>query len=507
MKVKNTAAGEGSWYVYSSPLVHGQCLPVTHGLPLPVLTRSEGESPKLQEGEKLKSLLIHRFGCWFSRGSRLGCGGLGVKTRVDFKSWNLTWKMPKISAEKKQFLMRFKPQVLVQAWHGILPQRGSADVGSACTDRSTWRVQAKMKMQGTKQQQLGHRPLLIPPCLPSLLPHQVCLWSNKPWDNGPQRRRAEGQELMSDSAWRQPGYAVNPVHDRRKTEEGKLCQSCITGKTKAGSSTRFERTLINRADRWSPVVPRPYENPFPFLACQSLFHSLPLSELVSHCALHRRFCSLADSSTHSREVSQAGASSHQPVCLSSPFTCCLFSIYTQRAHPLARPFACFVRGDGDANARKCMLSVICATRFSPPGYLPCIMYLILSYSDLGPEISSKGKSKFKSCRCAWEWLGQKKGPSSCGSCFATSPFQCFGQTPLSPRGGGGEVCLYSCTHREELPSAFIRKALAPQCKRFFCLLVKDSASGYNCRRQTNPLQHLCRLGCPSEKRVAVSRKN
>lgn len=134
------------------------------------------------------------------------------------------------------------------------------------------------------------------------------------------------------------------------------------------------------------------------------------------------------------------------------------------------------------------------------------LYLVLPYSDFGPKINSKEKSKFRSCMCAYEWLGQKKGLSWSGSFFATSPLQHFAQIPLSP-GGGGEVCLYSCTHSEELSSSFIRKALVPQCKRFSCLLVKDSLLGCYCRRQTNPLQHLCRLECPSERTVAVSRKN
>lgn len=43
--------------------------------------------------------------------------------------------------------------------------------------------------------------------------------------------------------------------------------------------------------------------------------------------------------------------------------------------PLARPFACFVRGDGDANVRKCILSIICATRFSTSGLFT--LYLVL----------------------------------------------------------------------------------------------------------------------------------
>lgn len=91
--------------------------------------------------------------------------------------------------------------------------------------------------------------------------------------------------------------------------------------------------------------------------------------------------------------------------------------------------------------------------------------------------------------------------------FFLCPWQCFGQTPLSPGGGGGEVCLYSCKHSEELWSAFIRKALVLQCKRFFCPLVSDSPSGCYSRRQRNPPQHFSRLECPSERIVAVSRKN
>ena len=114
----------------------------------------------------------------------------------------------------------------------------------------------------------------------------------------PHRGRAEGKGLMFHSARRQSGYAVIPAHDRRKREEGKLCQTCIMDKAKAGSSTRLERTLINRVDRWSPVVPNPHENPFSFLVCRSLLHSLPLPELANCCTLHRRFNSLADSTIH-----------------------------------------------------------------------------------------------------------------------------------------------------------------------------------------------------------------
>lgn len=69
------------------------------------------------------------------------------------------------------------------------------------------------------------------------------------------------------------------------------------------------------------------------------------------------------------------------------------------------------------------------------------------------------------------------------------------------------MCLYSCKRSEELWSAFIRKALVLQCKRFFCPLVSDSPSGCYSRRQRNPPQHFSRLECPSERIVAVSRKN
>lgn len=101
--------------------------------------------------------------------------------------------------------------------------------------------------------------------------------------------------------------------------------------------------LMNRADGWPPLVPHPYENPLPSLVCQSLSHSLPASELVSHCALHSRFSSLADSATHSPEVSQARASPHQPVCLSPPFICCLLSIHTQGAHSPCQTICMFCK--------------------------------------------------------------------------------------------------------------------------------------------------------------------
>lgn len=68
------------------------------------------------------------------------------------------------------------------------------------------------------------------------------------------------------------------------------------------------------------------------------------------------------------------------------------------------------------------------------------LYLVLPYSDLGPEINSKGKSKFKSCRCACEWLGQKEGLSWPGSFFAHDSVL---DKPLCPQEAVEERCV--CT--------------------------------------------------------------
>lgn len=149
--MKNTAVGEGLWYGCGSPLVHAQFLSMTHDLPFPALIRSESESPKMTEGEK-KSLLIHTFGHWLSRGSGMGGGGVGTKTRLDSRSWSLTSSVLRDFCRESQFPVRFtpsnlKPAVPVQAWGRVLPQRGSAVDGSLCADRSNWRVQAKMKLE------------------------------------------------------------------------------------------------------------------------------------------------------------------------------------------------------------------------------------------------------------------------------------------------------------------------------------------------------------------------
>lgn len=212
------------------------------------------------------------------------------------------------------------------------------------------------KGQNSNSAGLDHTPLLIFPCLPPLLLYQLNLPSNstKPWENGRGRalasRRTEGKGLMFHNARRQPGYAVIPAHDRRK-RGGKLCQTCIMDKAKAGSSARFGRTLINRVDRWSPMVPNPHENPFCFLVCLSVSHSLPLPEPVSRCSLHRSFSSLAE-----RFLMQE----HHLISLfaSLPLSSHLFSIHIWRTHPLARPFACFVIGAYGANVRKRTLSII-----------------------------------------------------------------------------------------------------------------------------------------------------
>lgn len=126
---------------------------------------------------------------------------------------------------------------------------------------------------------------------------------------------------------------------KKNRKEGKLCQTCIMNKAKVGSSTRFERTLINGVDRWSLMVPHLHEKFFSFFVCQSLSHSLPLSEPVSCWTLHRMFSSLADSTTHERFLRQEYHLITLSICLTSPFISRLFSIHIQRTHLLARPFA------------------------------------------------------------------------------------------------------------------------------------------------------------------------
>lgn len=245
----------------------------------------------------------------------------------------------------------------------------------------------RWKWEVTKQQQWGAWPhATSDPSLPPItaaVPAKHALIINQAlgeWQGqSTHKGRAEGKGLMLHSAWRQSGYAVIPAHDRKKKEEGKLCQTFITDKGKAGSSTRFERTLINRVDRWSPVVPHPHENLFPFLVCQflpipCLLQSWQVTALFTEFSLVLLFTEkvVFGRQYHSRELSEARASSHQ-LCLSTPFISYLSSIHIQRTNTLARPFACLVIGVDGTNVRKCMLAIIYVTHYLPPGYLPCIM--------------------------------------------------------------------------------------------------------------------------------------
>lgn len=333
--------------------------------------------------------------------------------------------------------------MLLQAWHGILPQCVSAIDGSVCTGRSNWRVQAKMKMTGDKTATVdssatSHFWSLT--CSHHCCHTKCSLSVNQalvgalPLEGKSRRARVNVRQCL-----RQCGYAVIPAHSR---EEGKLCQSCIIDKAKTGSSTRIERTLINRADRWSPVVPHTYENPFPFLVCQSLCHSLPLSELVNHCAFHIKFSSLADSSTHSEAFSRARASSHQPVCLSSPFIYYFFSTHTQRIHPLARPFAYSGRGDGDANVRKCILSN-CATCFLPLGYLPCIYFFPIQ--TLAQKQTQRENLSLRAAGVPVNGWGRRKGWAGLVLSLPPSHYGILDR-PLCPQGVVEEKCVCTAAH-------------------------------------------------------------
>lgn len=125
----------------------------------------------------------------------------------------------------------------------------------------------------------------------------------------------------------------------------------------------------------------------------------------SPCSLHRRFSSLADSTTHSQEVSQARASSHQPFHLLF-----VFHSYTEISLP-CQTICMFCKRWWWCKCQEVhVVYYLCYTW----GFFNSrlfTLYLVLPYSDLGPKINSKGKSKFKRWRCACEWLGQKKGMS------------------------------------------------------------------------------------------------
>lgn len=231
-------------------------------------------------------------------------------------------------------------------------------------------------------------------------------------------------------------------------------------KAKAGSCARFKRALINGIDRWSPVVPHPQINPFSFLVC-SLSHSLPPPECTSCYAPNRSFFSWQTIS-FTRGFSGKSIFSSAYLLL-FPFISCLFSIHIRGIHPLARPFACFVICADGANVRKCTLSLVYATHYLPPGYLPCIRHLVFPYSDLGPAINSKQNLTLRTAGVLLNGWGMYydisllETSSSSDPCLATGLVYCLGQTPLSPVGCRGQaLCLYSCMNGEALWFAFIR---------------------------------------------------
>lgn len=181
---------------------------------------------------------------------------------------------------------------------------------------------------------LGHTPFLMALCLPSLLLCQVmCLQflpsfgrMAVPAQGGEQRRKGECLTEPKSSLVMQ---LLQHMTGGKETSEN--WQTCITGIAKPGSCARFKRAPINGVDRWSPVVPYPHVNPFPFLVCLLLPHSCLLQSpqvaaLLTELLFLGRQC-------HSMEVSQAGASSHRPICFSSSFISCLFSIHIWRIHP------------------------------------------------------------------------------------------------------------------------------------------------------------------------------
>lgn len=251
----------------------------------------------------------------------------------------------------------------------------------------------RWKWQGTKHQQWEVWPHATSdhslPAITAAIPAKRALTVKRDlgeWQGqSPHRGRAEGKGLMFHSARRQSGSGVMPIHDRRKWEERKLCQTCIMDKAKAGSSSMFERTLINRVDRRSPVVPHPPGNPFPFLVHQSLPYSLPLPKLASPWTLYRRF-SFWQTVPLTRGFSGETIISSAYLPLFLFHLLFVFHSYPENS-PLCQTICMFWVGADGANVRKCMLSVIHTTHSLPSGYLPCTMHLVLSYSDLGPAIN------------------------------------------------------------------------------------------------------------------------
>lgn len=177
-------------------------------------------------------------------------------------------------------------------------------------------------------------------------------------------------------------------------------------KAKAGSSSMFERTLINRVDRWSPVVPHPPENPFPFLVHQPLPYSLPLPKLVSPWTLYRRFSFLADSTTHERLLRRdnhlislfASLPLSSPVCF--PFISRELTSLPDHLHVFSRCRWC-----------KCEeVHVVCFSYNTFFTFRLFTLYYVFSSSLFRPWPSNKlkEKSKLKDCICVFEWLRQKR---------------------------------------------------------------------------------------------------
>lgn len=210
---------------------------------------------------------------------------------------------------------------------------------------------------------------------------------------------------MFDRAQKQSGYAVTPAHDRRKGDEWKL-----TNLHHRHSKTWLLCQVQKSPNKWSWQMVSSCSLP----TCKSLSLSclpfttpfLPPPEPSSCCTPNRAFVPW-------QTVPFNGSFSGRSIISSAYLFLILFHLlfvfhsYLEDSPPPARLFACFVICANGANIRKCTLSIVYATHYLPSGYLPCIMYLVLSYSEPGPAINSKQKL-FKNCRCALEWLRQKE---------------------------------------------------------------------------------------------------
>lgn len=211
---------------------------------------------------------------------------------------------------------------------------------------------------------------------------------------------------MFHSAQRQSGYAVILAHDRRKREEGKLCQTCITDKAKAGSSTRFERTLINRVDRSSTVVPHPHEIPFPFLPVgpypiPCLFQSRRVTALFTEGLVLWQTVPLMRGFSGKTIISSA----YLPLF---PFH--LFFVFhsSPENSPPCQTICMFCnRCQWCQRQEAHVVYYLCNILFTSRLFT---LYYVFSFFLFRPWPSNKlkGKPNFKNCRCAFEWLGQKK---------------------------------------------------------------------------------------------------